>query len=132
MKVPKSISEIATWHRNAKYPLAVFLIACAALVWVVAVERIPSNLLWLMWLTVVSVAVVALTPIGGDRSSVLHTPAAVVAGTLVTVLTAIVFPLGLLSWAWYVFYTMMTKGEYKILVAEVCCMLEVLLTMLLA
>lgn len=127
MKIPKSISELSTWHKNARYWLALALLVVASLVWVRTTMKVDDGMVWLMWLTVMALAVVAATPLGYGRHDMLHTYSAIVAGVLVTALTALCAPLGLFSWVAYVGYTLATNCKYKVLVAEACCIVEVII-----
>lgn len=128
--LPKSLSQFALCSKNAKYVLAAVLVLGAACMWFAATERLSDDLLWLAWIAAASVVFVAATPITDESWIGIHTTAAVFACVSVTALAAVCCPWSIAVWIGYVGYTLATKCDYKVLVAELCCIVEVLCVLL--
>lgn len=123
--MPKSISEFACLNNYSKYLLAILLIGGGIALWLISVNKLPNNMLWMSWLTAISLGFVAVTPVCEDNP--IHTPAAILAGICTTGLTLLLCPQALLIWSVYVIYTLISSNaQYKVLVSELCCIIQTL------
>ena len=128
--LPKSLSQFAFLFKGAKYWLAAVLVLGAVGMWFGATQKVSDDWLWLAWLAVVGVVFFAATPITDESWIGLHTTAAVFACVSVTALAAVCCPWSIAVWIGYVGYTLATKCDYKVLVAELCCIVELLFVLL--
>lgn len=128
--LPKSLSELAFAAPWAKYALAGVLVLGAVVLWIAATKKVSDDWLWLAWIATVSVILVAATPLTDDNWIGLHVSAAVLACVSITALAAVCCPWSIAVWVGYVAYTLATDGYYKKLVAELCCVAELLCVLL--
>lgn len=128
--LPKSLSEFAFLFKGAKYWLAAVLVLGAVGMWFSATQKVSDDWLWLAWIAAVSVILVAATPLTDGNAVGLHITAAVLACVCVTALAAVCCPWAIAVWAGYVAYTLATDCYYKKLVAELCCLVELLFILL--
>lgn len=127
---PKSLSQFAFLFKGAKYWLAAVLVLGAVGMWFGATAKVSEDWLWLAWIATVSVILVAATPLTDDNWIGLHVSAAVLACVSVTALAAVCCPWAIAVWVGYVAYTLATDCYYKKLVAELCCIVELLFILL--
>lgn len=128
--LPKSLSQFAFLFKGAKYWLAAVLVLGAVGMWFGATAKVSDDWLWLAWIAAVSVVFVAATPLTDGNLTEFHISAAVLACVSVTALSAVCCPWSIAVWVGYVAYTLATDGYYKKLVAELCCVIEVLFVLL--
>ena len=129
--LPKSLSQFAFLFKGAKYWLAAVLVLGAVGMWFGATAKVSDDWLWLAWIATVSVILVAATPLTDDNWIGLHVSAAVLACVSVTALAAVCCSWSIAAWVGYVAYTLATDCYYKKLVAELCCVVEVICILLL-
>ena len=127
---PKSLSQFAFLFNGAKYVLAAVLVAGAIGMWIAATHKVSDDWLWLAWLSAVSVVLVAAIPLTDKGFTGVHVAAAVLACVSVTALAAVCCPWSIAVWVGYVAYTLATDCYYKKLVAELCCVVELLCVLL--
>ena len=127
--IPKSISDIVNWHKNAKYILGSIIAICAVLLWVATVHKVEDRMLWLSWLTVIALLFVAVMPVNGHFEK-FHVVAAILARICITGLATCVCPIAIAVWAVYVGYTLFTGCQHKVLVAELCCIAEIIIMLI--
>lgn len=123
-RLPGSISQTVLYGKNGKWVLGGCIIVSSICLWLCCLSAIPQEYFWMAWLACASLLTVAFAPISDKDNYNIHTIAAVLAGVMVTLLSAIILPISISVWVLFVVYILASNCEYKLLVAELCCLTE--------
>lgn len=123
-KLPGSISQTVLYGKNGKWVLGGCITVSSICLWLCCLSAIPQEYFWMAWLACASLLTVAFAPISDRDNYNIHTIAAVLAGVMVTAISAIIYMPCLIVWALFVAYILFSDCSYKLLVAELCCLVE--------
>ena len=128
---PVSLSATSLYGKFGGYVFGIGCAIMAACSWLACADMVQDELLWLAWLSTASLLFVAANPLKEGVDDTIHMVAAWVSGIAMTVLSCLISPTS--SWVWVLLfgYVFFSRRKCVVLVAELCAVLQFVLSLFL-
>lgn len=120
-RLPRSLSQMVKASPEWKYIFAGVLAVYCVSTWAGLIDSLPGSWQWLLFLTEIGLALVALIPITNKSYADAHTVAAILSAVCINLLALVLCPWVLGLWLAYIIYTLVSNCSHKKLVAELVC-----------